>query len=94
MAPRVCAYRKYKEKSIIRPLDSNTMDGWFLSHHERGKKIEMTEHMLDYVIALLEDANDFSWSATKASHAVLLCRKEQEEVSDFSDIQKLTGSDV
>ena len=49
----------------------------------------MKEHMLDYVIALLEDANDFSWGAVKASHAVLLCRMEQGEVSDFLDIQKI-----
>ena len=49
----------------------------------------MKEHMLDYVIALLEDANDFSWGAAKASHAVLLCRMEQGEVADFSDVQKI-----
>ena len=40
----------------------------------------MKEHMLDYVIALLEDANDFSWGAAKASHAVLLCRMEQGSI--------------
>ena len=49
----------------------------------------MKEHMLDYVIALLEDANDFSWGAAKASHAVLLCHMEQGEVTDFSDIHKI-----
>ena len=38
---------------------------------------KIREHMLDYVIQLLEDAQDFSWSAAKASHAVLLCRMEQ-----------------
>ena len=54
----------------------------------------MKEHMLDYVIALLEDANDFSWGAAKVNHAVLLCRMEQGEVCDFSDVQKLTGSDM
>ena len=53
------------------------------------KNLEMKEHMLDYVIALLEDANDFSWGAAKASHAVLLCRMEQGEVSDFSDTLKI-----
>ena len=35
------------------------------------------EHMLDYVIDLLDDATDFSWASTKASHVVLLCRIEQ-----------------
>ena len=34
--------------------------------------VENKEHMLDYLIQLLEDANDFSWDAAKASHAVLL----------------------
>ena len=53
------------------------------------KNLEMKEHMLDYVIALLEDANDFSWGAAKASHAVLLCRMEQGKVNDFSDIHKI-----
>ena len=40
--------------------------------------------MLDYLIALLDDSNDFSWSAAKASHAVLLCRMEQSEISDYT----------
>ena len=26
------------------------------------------EHMLDYLIALLDDPNDFSWQSAKASH--------------------------
>ena len=52
------------------------------------KNLEMKEHMLDYVIVLLEDAN-FSWGAAKASHAVLLCRMEQGEVSDSSDTLKI-----
>ena len=40
-------------------------------------------------IALLDDANDFSWGVGKASHAVLLCRMEQGEISDFSEIKKI-----
>ena len=40
--------------------------------------------MLDHLIALLDDSNDFSWSAAKASHAVLLCRMEQGEMSDYT----------
>ena len=31
------------------------------------------EAMLDYLIFSLDDANDFSWTSAKASHAVLLC---------------------
>ena len=34
------------------------------------------QHMLEYIIVLMEDANDFSWTSTKASHAVLLCHME------------------
>ena len=46
------------------------------------------EFMLDYLINLLEDANDFSWSMAKASHAILLCRMEQGEVKSWSEAEK------
>ena len=36
---------------------------------------ESKDCMLDYLIVLLDDANDFSWQS--ASHAVLLCRMER-----------------
>ena len=45
--------------------------------------------MLDYLVALLDDAQDFSWEAAKASHAVLLCRMEQGEVESYSDVEKI-----
>ena len=38
----------------------------------------------DYLITLLDDSNDFSWSAAKSSHAVLLCCMEQGEIANFS----------
>ena len=41
--------------------------------------------MLDYMIALMEDAHDFSWDAARASHAVLLCRMEQGEVKNYTE---------
>ena len=51
------------------------------------------EHMLDYVIDLLDDATDFSWASAKASHAVLLCRMEQGEIKSWSETEKsLQGS--
>ena len=50
--------------------------------------LSLREHMLDYIIALLEDASGFSWAAAKASHAVLLCHMEQGEVSNFSQVEK------
>ena len=46
---------------------------------------ELKAHMLDYMIALMDDANDFSRGSAKASHAVLLCRMEQGEVKNFAD---------
>ena len=47
------------------------------------------DHMLDYLIALLDDSNEFSWQAAKASHAVLLCRMEQGEVTSSSQRDKI-----
>ena len=47
------------------------------------------DHMLDYLIALLDDSNNFSWQAAKASHAVLLCRMEQGEVISWSETDKI-----
>ena len=41
--------------------------------------------MLDYMIALMDDANNFSWGSSKVSHAVLLCRMEQGQVKNFAD---------
>ena len=49
----------------------------------------MRSHMLDYIISLMDDANDFSWGAAKASHAVLLCRMEQGEILDYSQTEKI-----
>ena len=61
---------------------SYRMGGWLSSHHEGGKKFSLGENMLDYLISLFDNANDFSWDAAKASHAVLLCRMEQGEIKD------------
>ena len=51
--------------------------------------MQIKEHMLDYLINLLEDANDFSWPSAKASHAVLLCSMEQGEVVSWADVDKI-----
>ena len=53
------------------------------------KNHEIKEHMLDYLVALFDDANDFSWDAAKASHAVLLCRMEQGEIKSYSEVEKI-----
>ena len=59
----------------------------YILREERDPKIK--EHMLDYLISLMVDANDFSWVAAIASHAVLLCRMEQGEVKSYSETDKL-----
>ena len=51
--------------------------------------VENREHMLDYLIQLLEDANDFSWDAAKASHAILLCMMEQGDVKNYMQVEKI-----
>ena len=37
----------------------------------------------------MDDANDFSWSAAKASHLVLLCRMEQGEVTGYDQVDRI-----
>ena len=56
---------------------------------EQDKTIQNS--MLDYLIALFDDANDFSWDAAKASHAVLLCRMEQGEIKTMPKSKKSIG---
>ena len=64
------------------------MTGFCRSMKEESN-VQIKEHMLDYVINLLEDANDFSWASAKASHAVLLCQMEQGKVVGWSDVEKI-----
>ena len=45
------------------------------------------EAMLDYLISLLDDANNFLWTSTNASHAVLLCHMEQGEIKDYTQTE-------
>ena len=72
--------------------DSLTMGQWVVGFckavQEESDGIQK-DHMLDYLISLLEDANDFSWQAAKASHAVILCRMEQGEISDYSQVDRI-----
>ena len=51
----------------------------------RDESDVLRKHMLEYLISTMNDANDFSWTSAKASHAVLLCHMEQGEVKDYSD---------
>ena len=56
---------------------------------KEGKNQEIKEHMLDYLVALFDDANYFSWDAAKARHAILLCRMEQGEIKNYSEVEKI-----
>ena len=49
---------------------------------------DIQNSMLDYPLALFDDANDFSWEAAKASHAVLLCWMEQGKIKDYAQVEK------
>ena len=64
------------------------MDGFCRTMREEND-INLRSHMLNYLIDLLDDAQDFSWTAAKASHAVLLCRMEQGEVSHYDKVDRI-----
>ena len=51
--------------------------------------MKIHEHMLDYVIDLLDDATDFSWPLAKDSYVVLLCRMEQGEIKSWLDTEQI-----
>ena len=51
--------------------------------------MSVREHMLDYMISLLDNAKDFSWQAAKASHAVLLCQMDHWKISDWTQVDKI-----
>ena len=51
--------------------------------------LENKNSMLDYLIALFEDVQDFSWDSARASHAILLCRMEQGEVKNYTETGKI-----
>ena len=54
--------------------DQLTVTQWvsgFCRTIREEKNETIRSHMLDYIISLMDDANDFSWGAAKASHAVL-----------------------
>ena len=61
----------------------------FCRRLKEERDLGIREHMLDYTITLLDDAQDFSWQVAKASHTVLLCRMEQGEISDWGQVDKI-----
>ena len=72
--------------------DQLTMPQWmagFCRTMREETNQNLKDHMLNYLIDLMDDANDFSWGAAKASHAVLLCRMEQGEVTGYDQIDRI-----
>ena len=51
--------------------------------------VHTRKNLLDYVINLLEDAQDFSWSSAKVCHVVRLCRMEQGKVQSWNETEKM-----
>ena len=69
--------------------DQLTMTQWmacFCRTMREENDQNLRSHMLNYLINLLDDAQDFSWTAAKASHAVFLCRMEQGEVLGYDQV--------
>ena len=72
--------------------DQLTMGQW-MTVFCRAMREENNENskdaMLDYLISLLDDANDFSWSSAKASHVASLCRMEQGEIKVYIQTEQI-----
>ena len=72
--------------------DQLTMTQWmagFCRTMREENDQNLRSHMLNCLIDLLDDAQDFSWTVAKASHAVLLCRMEQGEVSGYDQVDRI-----
>ena len=46
------------------------------------------DQMLEYLGDIMEDCHDFGWPASKAAHAVLLCKMEESKI-DWSQTDKI-----
>ena len=72
--------------------DQLSMPQWmagFCRTMREETNLNLRDHMLNYLIDLMDDATDFSWSAAKASHAVLLCCMEQGEVTGYDQVDRI-----
>ena len=83
--------RNNKERVMYNHL---TMEQWMAGCCRTMRLVQdlnCKDAVLNYLIALLDDSNDFSWGAAKACYAVLLCRMEQGEIKDYTQVVILTG---
>ena len=78
-----------KERVSYDHLSTTQWVAGFCRIMKEEQNLKIRDNMLDYMISLFDDANDFSWDVAKASHAVLLCRMEQGEVKDYSQTEKI-----
>ena len=78
-----------KDRVTYNQLSPIQWMGGFCRTIREESDITIRDHMLDYVIDLLDDATDFSWALAKASHAVLLCHMEQGEIKNWSETEKI-----
>ena len=66
------------------PYDSLSMSQWvsgFSSIIREEQDLTIKNAMLDYLVDIMEDSHDFGWQSAKASHAVLLCKMEDNKIS-------------
>ena len=64
--------------------DSLSVYQWasgFITIIREEQSHEVKDQMLEYLSKIMDDAQDFDWSAAKGSHAVLLCRMEKNKVN-------------
>ena len=78
-----------KEREQYDQLSVTQWVAGFCCIMKKENHVENKEHMLDYLFQLLKDANDFSWDVAKASHVVLLCRMEQEDVKNYMQVEQI-----
>ena len=64
------------------------MAGFCRSMREENDK-NLRSHMFNYLIDLLDDAQDLSWTVAKASRAVLLCHLEQGDLSGYDQVDRI-----
>ena len=89
MGPRICPSCNTKDRITYNQLNiTQWMAGFCRIMKEESCQVTKN-HMLDYLISLLDDSNDFSWRAAKASHAVLLCPWSRVRLSVGQKLRKL-----
>ena len=81
-----------KERVMYNQLTMGQWMAGFCRTMRLVQDLNCKDAMLNYLTALLDDSNDFSWGAAEACYAVLLCRMEQGEIKDYTQqVVVLTG---